>query len=40
MVPAWAEFLRGLRRGWRDAVNQALEQLVLAPPAGIETGTR
>ncbi|MBH1529909.1 hypothetical protein I5T99_12680 [Stenotrophomonas maltophilia] len=22
---------------WRDAVNQALEQLVLAPPAGIET---
>lgn len=22
---------------WRDAVNQALEQLVLAPPTGIET---
>ncbi|MBH1639160.1 glycoside hydrolase family protein [Stenotrophomonas maltophilia] len=22
---------------WRDAVNQALEQLVLAPPEGIET---
>ncbi|MCU1193556.1 hypothetical protein JAK62_19715 [Stenotrophomonas maltophilia] len=22
---------------WRDAVNQQLEQLVLAPPAGIET---
>ncbi|WP_295548842.1 hypothetical protein [uncultured Stenotrophomonas sp.] len=22
---------------WRDAVNQRLEQLVLAPPAGIET---
>lgn len=22
---------------WRDAVNQKLEQLVLAPPAGIET---
>ena len=22
---------------WRDAVNQALEQLVLAPPDGIET---
>ncbi|MBY6280328.1 MULTISPECIES: hypothetical protein [Stenotrophomonas maltophilia group] len=22
---------------WRDAVNQALEQLVLAPPEGIES---
>ncbi|HEL7749013.1 TPA: hypothetical protein UL761_000524 [Stenotrophomonas maltophilia] len=22
---------------WRDAVNQALEQLVLAPPTGVET---
>ncbi|WP_277778898.1 hypothetical protein [Stenotrophomonas maltophilia] len=35
-VPRFRDEARAMV-AWRDAVNLALEQLVLAPPAGIET---